>query len=64
VVERLERTVERLDGEVSGIADRLAHMEGREVLPVRLDRRVERLDEAFRELGERVARIEAKRAAP
>jgi hypothetical protein len=63
VVERLERTVERLDDDVSGIADRLAHMEGREVLPVRLDRRVERLDEALRELGERVARIEAKGAA-
>ncbi|MGH2682724.1 MAG: hypothetical protein ACRDIX_05775 [Actinomycetota bacterium] len=64
VVERLERRVERLDEKVSGIADRLAHMEGREVLPLRLDRRVERLDEELRALGERVARIEPKGGTP
>lgn len=63
VVERLERRVERLDEEVSGIADRLAHMEGREVLPLRLDRRVERLDEELRAVSERVARIETKGGA-
>ncbi|MGH2693329.1 MAG: hypothetical protein ACRDJJ_00800 [Actinomycetota bacterium] len=64
VVERLERRVERLDEEVSGIADRLAHMEGREVLPLRLDRRVERLDEELRAVSERVARIEARGSTP
>jgi hypothetical protein len=63
VVERLERRVERLDEEVSGIADRLAHMEGREVLPLRLDRLVERLDEELRTVSERVARIEARGGA-
>jgi hypothetical protein len=36
VVERLERRVERLDEDVSRLVDRLAHMEGREVLPLRL----------------------------
>jgi hypothetical protein len=64
VVERLERTVEGLDQAVAGIADRLAHLEGREVLPVRLDRQVERLDHELRRLGERVARIEAKGPTP
>jgi predicted nuclease with TOPRIM domain len=64
VVERLERRVERLGEEVSGLVDRLAHLEGREVLPVRLDRRVERLDEELCRLSERLARIEAKGAAP
>ncbi|MGH2656811.1 MAG: hypothetical protein ACRDIZ_08990 [Actinomycetota bacterium] len=60
VVKRLERRVEHLDVSVASIADRLAHMEGREVLPVQLDRRVERLDEELRTLSQRVARIEAK----
>jgi hypothetical protein len=64
VVERLERRVERLDEKMSGVADRLAHLEGREVLPLRLDRRMERLDEELRTLGERVARIEARGGTP
>lgn len=63
VVERLERRVERMDEELSGLVDRLAHLEGREVLPQRLDRTVERLDEEMRKLGEQVTRIEAKGAA-
>lgn len=60
MVERLERRVEGLDQAVAGIADRLAHLEGREILPRRLDRQVDRIDEELRRLGERVARIEAK----
>jgi hypothetical protein len=64
VVERLERGVERLGDEMSGIADRLAHLEGREILPRRLDRQVDRIDEELRRLAERVARIEATGATP
>jgi hypothetical protein len=64
VVERLERRVDRLDEKMSGIGDRLAHMEGREVLPLQLDRRVERLDEELRALSERVAHMEAKGGTP
>lgn len=62
MVERLERKVEGLDRAVAGIADRLAHLEGREVLPRRLDRQVDRMDEEVHRLAERVARIEARGA--
>jgi hypothetical protein len=64
VVERLERTVEGLDQAVGGIADRLAHLEGRELLPLTLDHRVERLGDELHNLSDRVARIEARGSTP
>ena len=59
LVERVERRVEALERGVGDIAGRLAHAEGRGVLPLQTDRRVERLDEDLRALRERVTRIEA-----
>jgi hypothetical protein len=39
LVERVERRVEALEESVGGFAGRLAHLEGRGVLPLQLDRR-------------------------
>lgn len=64
VVERLERRVEELDQVVGGIADRLAHLEGWEVLPRTLDHRVDGLATELRNLSDRVARIEARGSTP
>lgn len=62
LVERLQHQVDQLAGKVGEIADRLASLEGREILPVHLDRRVERLDSELREVRERLARMESRGA--
>jgi hypothetical protein len=60
LVERLQRQVDRVESNVGDIAGRLAHLEGREVLPLQLGRRVERLDEDLRDVRERLARMESR----
>lgn len=62
LVERLQRQVDRVERNVGDIAGRLAHLEGREVLPLQLGRRVERLDEDLRDVRERLARMESRGA--
>jgi hypothetical protein len=62
LVERLQRQVDQIEQNVGAIAGRLAHLEGREVLPIQLDRRVERLDEDVRDVRERLARMESRGA--
>jgi hypothetical protein len=60
LVERLQRQVDQLEGNVGEIAGRLAHLEGREVLPLQLGRRVEKLDDDLRDVRERLARMESR----
>ncbi len=62
LVERLQRQVDALEKSVGQLVGRLAHLEGREVLPIQLAGRVERLDDDIRALRERVARIEGREA--
>lgn len=62
LVERLQHQVDGLDRTLGRVADRLAHLEGRGVLPLQLSRRVERLDEDLRDVRERLARIESRGA--
>jgi hypothetical protein len=62
LVERLQQQVDQLAGKVGDVADRLASLEGRQILPVHLGRRVERLDEELREVRERLARMESRGA--
>ena len=62
LVERLQRQVDQLAGKVGDVADRLASLEGREILPVHLGQRVERLDEELRDVRERLARMESRDA--
>jgi hypothetical protein len=60
LVERLQHQVDALEKSVGRLAERFAHLEGREVLPLQLARRVERLDDDVHALRERVARIEGR----
>jgi hypothetical protein len=58
LVDRLQQKVEGLQKATAETAERLARMEGREVVPRHLGRRLEKLDDDLRALGERVARVE------
>jgi hypothetical protein len=60
LVERLQHQVDALEKTVGRTAGRLAHLEGREVLPLELARRVDRLDGDIRFLRQRMARIEGR----
>lgn len=62
LVERLQRQVDKVEQNVGDIADRLARVEGREVLPLHLGRHMERLDEDVRDVRERLTRIESRGA--
>lgn len=60
LVERLQHQVDRLERSVGDITGRLAHLEGREVLPLELGRRVEKLNDDLRDVRERLARMESR----
>ena len=59
LVERLQGQVDHIERSIEDIANRLAHLEGREVFPIELGRRVERLDDDLRDVRERMARMES-----
>jgi len=58
LVDRLQGQVGDLQKGTAEIAQRLARLEGRDILPRILGRRLDKLDDDLRALGERLAKVE------
>lgn len=62
VVERLDEKLDQVKEALGDVSERVAHLEGASVLPMRIYRNVERVSASLRDLAERVARVEARRS--
>lgn len=62
VVERLDEKLDRIEASVGDVSERVARLEGANVLPMRIYRNVERISASLGDLAERVARVEERRS--